>query len=96
VSSRPTPSRRSPSTQTKPARQLRTGQTSRQGVRLAEIITSLHERIREATERGWLGEIEGLQVSLQAARQKAEQVRRTRTRGIPVELGPTRATRPLP
>jgi hypothetical protein len=24
----------------------------RQGVRLAEIITSLHERIREATERG--------------------------------------------
>jgi hypothetical protein len=41
-----------------------------QGVRLAEIITSLHERIREATERGWLGEIEGLQVSLDAARQE--------------------------
>lgn len=64
----------------------------RQGVRLAEIITGLHERIREATERGWLGEIEGLQVSLQAARQKAEQVRRTRTRGTTVELGPTRST----
>jgi hypothetical protein len=66
----------------------------RQGVRLAEIITGLHERIREATERGWLGEIEGLQVSLDAARQKMEQLRRTRTRGTPVDLGPTRATRP--
>ena len=66
----------------------------RQGVRLAEIIiTGLHERIREATERGWLGEIEGLQISLQAARQKAEQVRRTRTRGTPIELGATRTAK---
>jgi hypothetical protein len=29
-----------------------------------------HERIREAAECGWLGEIEGLQVSLQAAVRK--------------------------
>jgi integrase len=62
----------------------------RQGVRLAEIITSLHERIREATERGWLGEIEGLKVSLDAARQKMEQIRKTRTHGIPLDIGHTR------
>ncbi|MGV9308942.1 hypothetical protein ACWDLG_36695 [Nonomuraea sp. NPDC003727] len=31
-----------------------------QAMRLAEIITNLHDRIREATERGWLGEVEGL------------------------------------
>jgi hypothetical protein len=49
-------------------------------MQLAQIITSLHERICEATERGWLGEIEGLQVNLDAARQKMEQIRRTRTR----------------
>jgi len=67
-----------------------------QGVRLAEIITSLHERIREATERGWLGEIEGLQVSLDAARQKMEQIRRIRLRGTPLELGPTRRLPPAP
>jgi hypothetical protein len=56
----------------------------------------LHERIREATEHGWLGKIEGLQVSLQAARRKAEQVRWTRTRATPIELGPTRITPPRP
>ena len=67
-----------------------------QGVRLAEIITSLHERIREATERGWLGEIEGLQVSLDAARQKMDQIRRIRLRGTPLELGPARRTAPAP
>jgi hypothetical protein len=50
-----------------------------QGVRLAEIITNVHERIREATERGWLGEVEGLQVSLTAARQKLQQMRKIRT-----------------
>jgi hypothetical protein len=61
-----------------------------QGVRLAQIITSLHERICEATERGWLGKIEGLQVSLDAARQKMEQIRRTRTPAIPLELSPAR------
>ncbi len=65
-----------------------------QGVRLAEIITSLHERIREAAERGWLGEIEGLQVSLEAARQKMEHIRRVRLRGTPLELGPARRTTP--
>jgi hypothetical protein len=49
-----------------------------QGVRIAEIISSLHERVCEATERGWLGEVEGLQVSLNAARQKLQQMRKIR------------------
>jgi hypothetical protein len=44
--------------------------------RLLEIITNLEARIREATERGWLGEVEGLQVSLDGARQKLDQMQR--------------------
>ena len=38
--------------------------------RLAAIATSLEDRIAEATERGWAGEVQQLQVSLQAARDK--------------------------
>jgi hypothetical protein len=60
-----------------------------QAHRLAEIITNLHERIREATERGWLGEVEGLQVSLAGARQKYQQMRKLRSQPT-LELGPTR------
>ncbi|MEU8139561.1 tyrosine-type recombinase/integrase [Streptodolium elevatio] len=59
-----------------------------QALRLAEIITNLHERLREAHDRGWLGEVEGLQVSLAGARQKLRQMRKLRQATIP--LGPTR------
>lgn len=38
--------------------------------RLAEIITNLRDRIAEARINGWLGEVEGLQVSLDAAAAK--------------------------
>ena len=38
--------------------------------RLAEIHNNLLERIAEAKREGWLGEVDGLQVSLAAARQK--------------------------
>jgi integrase len=38
--------------------------------RLAEIITNLGERVREARLNGWLGEVEGLQISLRAAGDK--------------------------
>jgi hypothetical protein len=38
--------------------------------RLIEIIHSLTDRIKEAKLNGWLGEAEGLQVSLQAASKK--------------------------
>jgi hypothetical protein len=38
--------------------------------RLAEIIHNLRERITEAQMNGWLGEVQGLQVSLEAAKRK--------------------------
>ena len=58
-----------------------------QAQRLVEIIANLHERVREATERGWLGEVEGLTVSLAAARQKLQQMRQIRSRTTPVQIG---------
>jgi hypothetical protein len=45
--------------------------------RLEEIIARLRERLTEANDRGWLGEVEGLQTSLTAAEQKTVQMRRT-------------------
>ena len=56
-----------------------------QAMRRAEIITNLHERIREANERGWLGEAEGLQVSLAGARQKLTQMRKLRQTTIAID-----------
>jgi hypothetical protein len=38
--------------------------------RLTEIIANLADRIAEARINGWLGEVEGLQASLTAARAK--------------------------
>ncbi|SCF90834.1 hypothetical protein GA0115258_11688, partial [Streptomyces sp. LamerLS-31b] len=46
--------------------------------RLIEIIRSLSERIAEAKINGWLGEEEGLRVSLEAARNKLTAMERTR------------------
>lgn len=52
--------------------------------RLEAIIASLGERIAEATERGWLGEVDGLRTSLTAADQKLIQMQRTATNlGMP-------------
>jgi hypothetical protein len=51
-------------------------------------------RFRPGRQRfgdGWPGEIEGLQASLDTARQKMEQIRRTRTRAIPLKLSPAPA-----
>jgi hypothetical protein len=42
----------------------------RQRGRLIEIIDSLNERIKEARMNGWLGEVQGLQTSLDAAAKK--------------------------
>src|SRR5205807_152515 len=42
--------------------------------RLVDIRDNLITRIAEARQQGWLGEVEGLQVSLHAARHKLEQV----------------------
>jgi integrase-like protein len=57
--------------------------------RLTEIINNLRQRIDEATERGWLGEVQGLQISLDAALAKlttADRIART-TASAPTPLG---------
>ncbi len=45
--------------------------------RLEEIITNLGERLAEARDRGWLGDVDGLEASLAAAQRKLVQMRRT-------------------
>lgn len=59
----------------------------RQRARLAEIIANLTERIEEAELHGWLGEREGLGVSLQAARAKLAALDRCRTQTAPTTTG---------
>jgi hypothetical protein len=41
---------------------------------LIEIRDNLHARIAEARQQGWLGEVDGLQISLTGARQKLVQL----------------------
>jgi integrase len=61
----------------------------RQRPRLLEIIQNLRERIREARANGWLGEVEGLQVSFDAAMAKLNSLKRAPTDGRPqlIDLG---------
>ncbi|MET7640890.1 hypothetical protein [Streptomyces sp. NPDC005438] len=47
------------------------------------MIDNLRERIREARGNGWLGEVEGLQVSLDAATAKPNSLSRTLADGRP-------------
>jgi len=58
--------------------------------RLTEIISNLHERIAEARMNGWLGEVQGLEVSLGAAKRKLagldRSIERNRRSG-PADLG---------
>jgi hypothetical protein len=60
---------------------------------LIEIIRNLAERIAEARTNGWLGEVQGLQVSLTKAKEKLVALDRTleRSRGTgqdgPTDLG---------
>jgi Phage integrase family len=51
---------------------LRPDPTSRR--RIEEIRDNLHARIDEARREGWLGEVDGLQISLAGARQKLAQL----------------------
>ncbi|MGB7979604.1 MAG: site-specific integrase [Candidatus Nanopelagicales bacterium] len=52
--------------------------------RLEEIIDNLADRLAEAHDRGWLGDVEGLQASLAAAQHKRIQMQRTATHlGLP-------------
>lgn len=54
-----------------------------------EIIRNLRERITETRANGWLGEVEGLQVSPNAAMAKLTSLNRTPADGRPqlVDLG---------
>jgi Phage integrase family len=56
--------------------------------RLEEIRDNLHARIAEAEREGWLGEVEGLKVSLAGAEDKLAQIDATRKRqASTVQLG---------
>jgi hypothetical protein len=57
--------------------------------RLIEIIRNLDERIQEARLNGWLGEVDGLQASLNAASAKLSGLERMRERtpSGPIPLG---------
>jgi hypothetical protein len=60
----------------------------RQRHRLAEIIANLGDRITEARASGWLGEVQGLQASLGAARAKmASLAKADRARANATDLG---------
>jgi hypothetical protein len=51
--------------------------------RLEEIIANLTARLAEARERGWLGEAEGIEVSIAAAQDKLARMSRLVSLGIP-------------
>ena len=53
--------------------------------RLTEIRDNLTARISEAEREGWLGEVEGLRISLAGAQEKLTQIDRPRT-SAPVDL----------
>ena len=55
--------------------------------RIAEIRDSLITRIAEAEREGWLGEVEGLKISLAGAEDKLAQIDRRSQADSPVSLG---------
>jgi hypothetical protein len=54
--------------------------------RLVEISENLADRIAEAEREGWLGEVEGLQVSLAGAKDKLDQLDRRSDQSVAVML----------
>jgi hypothetical protein len=61
--------------------------------RLIEIRDNLVARIAEAQNEGWLGEVEGLQISLAGTRQKLSQLDERGARHSTVQLGIPNSTR---
>ncbi|WP_149256748.1 hypothetical protein [Actinomadura sp. K4S16] len=61
--------------------------------RLVEIRNNLIARIAEAEREGWLGEVEGLKVSLTGTRDKITQIDR-RSPNSAVDLGMPTTTSP--
>ena len=87
----PTPPPASTSTSRLRCPLLRPDPAQRQ--RLLDVRENLLARIEEARREGWLGEVEGLQISLAGARTKLAQVEQMTSTGPrqPVQLGiPTR------
>ena len=66
-----------------------------QRARIVEIRNNLHNRIAEAEREGWLGEIEGLQVSLAGADDKLAQLDKN-SRRPRVNLATPTVKRPIP
>lgn len=64
--------------------------------RITEIRDNLTARIAEAEREGWLGEIEGLRISLSGAEEKLDQIDRQSHRTTTVSLGIPTATLPQP
>ncbi|MFJ6564690.1 hypothetical protein ACIQMV_33520 [Streptomyces sp. NPDC091412] len=52
-----------------------------------EIRDNLHARVAEAEREGWLGEVEGLRVSLAGDEDKLTQLNRRRDHRTAVDLG---------
>jgi len=67
----------------------------RQRPRLAEIIRNLTERVAGAQANGWLGEVQGLQVSLAKAKGKLASLDRARDRSSSRQTGPTDLGMPI-
>lgn len=51
--------------------------------RLEEIAANLGERLEEARARGWLGEVEGIEVSMSAAQEKLDRMSHIVSLGLP-------------
>jgi integrase len=64
--------------------------------RLAEIRDNLTARIAEAEQKGWLGEVEGLQVSLAGATEKLAQIDTSRHGASTANLGIPAFPQPAP
>jgi hypothetical protein len=62
-----------------------------QRARIVDIRDNIIARIAEAEREGWLGEVEGLQISLAGANDKLAQIdrRAPRTVDLPVPTPPT-------
>jgi len=55
--------------------------------RLEEIRANLADRLQEARDQGWLGEVAAIETTLAAAAQKLEAMRELTARSTTVSLG---------
>jgi hypothetical protein len=63
---------------------------------LIEIRDNLQARITEAEREGWLGEVEGLQVSLAAAEDKLAQIDNRSRNTLPPPISEPLLSQPIP